>query len=150
MFAALLKEAFPLGHVYTTESLGGAAVWNPPGTFPLGWRTNTKMGFYMARLLRARIALCARGMLFFDRHHPSEPHWYLQLLGTEPGLQNKGIGSSLIQPVLDRCDREGLRAYLEASKERNVSFYARFGFFVAEELKVPHGPTVWAMWRDPR
>jgi len=26
-------------------------------------------------------------------------------------------------PVLDICDREGLPAYLESSKERNVAFY---------------------------
>jgi len=149
LFAALLKESIPFGEVYTTEALDGAAIWNPPGTFPLGWRTNTKMGFLMARLIRARIAVCAQGLLFFDRHHPAEPHWYLQMLGTDPQLQGKGIGSSLIRPILDRCDREGARAYLEASKEENVPFYARFGFFITEEMKVPRGPTVWAMWRDP-
>jgi len=42
-------------------------------------------------------------------------------------------------------------AYLESSKERNVTFYSRFGFRVTDEVRMPGGgPTVWLMWRDPQ
>ncbi|HLN43163.1 MAG TPA: GNAT family N-acetyltransferase [Acidimicrobiales bacterium] len=150
MFQALLGEALPLDEVYTTESLRGAAIWNPPGTFPLGWQGNARMGWTMARLLRHRLVDRAEGLLYFDRHHPKEPHWYLQMLGTEPEWQGKGIASSLLSPILERCDQSGHRVYLEASKEKNIPFYARHGFVVTEEMQVPKGPTVWAMWRDPR
>ena len=88
--------------------------------------------------------------MYFDRHHPTEPHWYLQMLGTEPQWQGKGIASALLAPVLDRCDRSGQRVYLEASKEQNISFYARHGFTVTEQMQVPKGPTMWVMWREPR
>lgn len=108
------------------------------------------MGWTMARLMRHRLLDRASGLLYFDRHHPKEPHWYLQMLGTEPEWQGKGIGSSLLAPILDRCDRTGERVYLEASKEKNIPFYARHGFVVTEEMHVPKGPTMWAMWRDPR
>ena len=48
-------------------------------------------------------------------------------------------------------DAEGAPAYLECSKERNVSFYARFGFKVTKELNtVIGGPRIWLMWREPR
>ena len=152
LFVALIREALPLGEVYTTGSLRGAgAFWNPPGTFPLGWQANARMGWTMARLIRLRLLRCAPGLLFFDRHHPTEPHWYLQMLGTDPEWQGKGVGGpSLLAPVLERCDRAGERVYLEASKEKNISFYARYGFTVDDELHVPKGPTMWAMWRDPR
>jgi len=150
LFVGLMREALPLDEVYTTEALHGAAFWNPPGTFPFGWQGTTRMGWTTARLLRGRLARCAAGLLFFDRHHPTERHWYLQMLGTEPDWQGKGVGSALLSPVLERCDRAGERVYLEASKEKNISFYARFGFAVTEELHIPKGPVVWAMWREPR
>jgi len=54
-----------------------------------------------------------------------------------------------MQPVMEMCDREGVPAYLESSKERNIDFYSRFGFRVLEEVKLPRGPKMWPMWRDP-
>ena len=84
-----------------------------------------------------------------SRHHLREPHYYLAALGTDPSHQRKGIGSALIQPVLDRCDRESLPAYLESSKRTNIPFYERHGFEVVEELEVPGGPKLWPMVRRP-
>jgi len=53
--------------------------------------------------------------------------------------------------VLGRVDREGMPAYLETSKERNIAFYARHGFAVTGEVSAPAGgPTLWLMWREPR
>ena len=72
------------------------------------------------------------------------------MLGTEPERQGNGIGSALMQPVLDDCDEHGIGAYLESSKERNIAFYGRHGFKVTEEILLPKGPPVWGMWRDPR
>ena len=57
----------------------------------------------------------------------------------------------LLKPVLDRCDDEGLGAYLESSKEENIAFYNRQGFELTRRLDLPAGcPPVWAMWREPR
>ncbi|HLK43152.1 MAG TPA: GNAT family N-acetyltransferase, partial [Thermoleophilia bacterium] len=72
------------------------------------------------------------------------------VLGTAPPAQGKGVGSALLAPVLERCDREGVPAYLESSKEKNVPFYRRHGFEVTREIQLPDGPMLWAMWRDPR
>jgi hypothetical protein len=52
-------------------------------------------------------------------------------------------------PVLERCDREGQRVYLESSKGRNIPFSERHGSVVTEELPVHRGPVVGAMGRDP-
>jgi GNAT superfamily N-acetyltransferase len=148
-FRALLRAAFPFGAVYTGADGRAAAIWNPPGTFPMGWYADAKLGATTARLVGPRIASCARGLLQFQSHHPKERHWYLQMLGTQPEWQGKGAGSAIIAPVLERCDRTGERIYLESSKERNIPFYARHGFEVSEEIAIPRGPVVWAMWREP-
>lgn len=149
-FRSLLRASLPFGEVYTADDGRCTAIWNPPGTFPMGWYTDARLGFTTARLVGLRIAACAGGLLYFASHHPKERHWYLQMLGTQPEWQGHGAGSAIIAPVLERCDREGERIYLESSKERNIPFYRRHGFEVTEEVRVPRGPVVWAMWRDPR
>ena len=149
-FRALLRVALPFGEVYTTDDRGSVAMWNPPGTFPLGWRQDALLGLTTARLVGPRIVPRAPGLLYFASHHPREAHWYLQMLGTEPASQGHGAGSAVIAPVLRRCDRDGARVYLESSKERNIPFYARHGFEVTGEIQVPGGPVVWPMWREPK
>jgi GNAT superfamily N-acetyltransferase len=149
-FRSLLRASLPFGEVYAIDDAQCAAIWNPPGTFPMGWYTDARLGLATARLVGWRITACARGLMYFASHHPKERHWYLQMLGTHPEWQGRGAGSAVMSPVLERCDREGERIYLESSKESNIPFYARHGFKVTAEIRVPSGPVVWAMWRDPR
>jgi ribosomal protein S18 acetylase RimI-like enzyme len=136
--------------VYTTNEYAGAAVW----TLPDRWRMRTLESLALALrilpVIRHRAALLARGWAMVEDAHPRDPHYYLAILGTEPDLQGRGIGSALMKPVLDGCDRDEIPAYLESSKEQNIAFYARHGFRVTGELEMPEGPTVWKMWRDPR
>jgi ribosomal protein S18 acetylase RimI-like enzyme len=138
--------------VWTSPGLASAALWAPPGR----WRTTPQEDLSLARALLhprllARLPLVVRGLLDLERRHPREPpHWYLAFLGTDPQAQGQGLGSAVIGPVLAQCDADGVAAYLESSKERNIAFYARHGFRVSAELHLPRGPTLWAMWRDPR
>ena len=46
---------------------------------------------------------------------------YIWIDGTEPTAQRLGLASAVMQPVLDRCDRERIPAYLESSKAANTS-----------------------------
>lgn len=85
-----------------------------------------------------------------DALHPTEAHWYLSTIGTDPDQQGRGVGSALMAPGLERCDAEGVRAYLESSKEANLPFYRRFGFEVTSEIVTEGGPTIWQMWREPQ
>ncbi len=82
-----------------------------------------------------------------ERQHPTEPHYYLAMLGTDPAHQGRGIGSALLAPVLERCDEEGLPAYLESSKESNIAFYARHRFDLTKPFQLKGGPTMYFMWR---
>jgi GNAT superfamily N-acetyltransferase len=86
-----------------------------------------------------------------QQHHPREPHWYLYHLGTEQPRRGAGIGTALMRPVLEQCDRERLPAYLEASSVRNRRLYQRHGFRDLAPLPLPAGgPTLYPMWRDPQ
>ncbi|GAA2631502.1 GNAT family N-acetyltransferase [Streptomyces vastus] len=90
------------------------------------------------------------GQLTAQVHPAGTAHEYLWMIGVAPGRQNEGLGTALIQHVLDRCDREHLGAYLEASSDRSRALYERLGFtFMGRTVDLPDGPHMWPMWRDP-
>lgn len=149
-FTSQIRRPYlPLGHVHTTEDLGGAAIWGPPELPPPSWRTLVQLLPTAPFLVGRRMAAGLRLLAEVDALHPREPHWYLATLGTEPARQGRGIGSSLLSAGLAEVDESGLPAYLESSKERNVPFYARYGFEVVDVLRVDGAPPLWRMWRPP-
>lgn len=136
--------------VWMTDDGRSAAVWAPPKQ----WRIPPKRFVrFLPRALRAAGVrsfppLAALGET--ERRHPRGDHWYLAVLGTDPDAQGRGLASAVMSPVLDRCDAEGIAAYLESSKEENLAFYARHGFEVTGTIDLRFGgPRVWTMWRDP-
>ncbi|MGV9272857.1 GNAT family N-acetyltransferase [Streptomyces griseosporeus] len=92
------------------------------------------------------------GRLTAGIHPAHRAHEYLWMIGVAPGRQGEGLGSALLAHVLDRCDRDGVPAYLEASSARSRALYARLGFATLTErvLDLPDGPRMWPMWREPR
>lgn len=147
----LTKDLLPHGGVFTTEDRAGAALWAPPGKpVPRGLAMLLGVLPVAPYVVGRNFSRTIRCLAQIEAIHPREPHWYLATLGTDPPRQGRGIGSALLQPVLERCDAEGVRAYLESSKEANVPFYRRQGFEVTGEVRLPGGPPVWTMWRDPR
>ena len=150
-FTADAGNRMKLGHVYTVDGVQGACQWQPPGQYK-----PTVSDFFgvlpaSLALFRGDVLKATRYLARMEKLHPSEPdHWYLAMIGTHPDHQGKGIGSALLQPILERCDREEVPAYLESSKESNVPFYARHGFALREPMETEGGPTIYPMWRDPR
>ncbi len=149
-FAAFQKIQLPHGHVYTTPGYEAAALWAPPGAWkvPLSQvlrNTPTFLKLYGWRLFPNLQVLST-----LEKAHAEEPHYYLEFIGTDPVHQGKGFGAALLQPMLERADQEGVGMYLENSKESNIAFYGRFGFDVRRTIALRNGPTMWAMWRNPR
>lgn len=85
-----------------------------------------------------------------DEHHPAEPHWFLPLIGVDPRRQGGGIGGALMAHALERCDADGLPAYLESSNPSNVPFYERHGFEVVGLIQKGSSPPIRPMYRKPR
>jgi GNAT superfamily N-acetyltransferase len=150
MFRLRVGSLLDLGETYTTDGHLGGAVWAPPGRWELSPLRGLALMLRIVPMTRARTPLLATGWTKIDAVHPREPHYYLAILGTEPDAQGQGIGSALLAPVLDDCDRNEIPAFLESSKRSNLAFYARHGFRVTGELDLPEGPHIWLMWRDPR
>lgn len=155
-FAAGLRYGVLFGRVDTTDDGAGTALWLTPG------QTDITPG----RMIRSGMALLPltlgmgafRRFLAFvsygDRVHSElmrEPHWYLLNLAVDPQRQRQGIGSALIEPVLQRADHERQLCYLETNNPANLPFYARHGFEVGHAGQVPDGgPAFWGLVRKPR
>ncbi|MHB8467633.1 MAG: GNAT family N-acetyltransferase [Acidimicrobiales bacterium] len=151
LFQVLMKAHYlSMRTTWTTADQVGGALWAPPGHWKIPNWDVFKAGPGLAVAMGLRSIPALRFLEVVDRQHPKEPHWYLGILGTSPAHQGKGVGSALMQPVLERCDREGVPAYLESSKETNIPFYSRHGFVLTGEISAPGGPTVWPMWREPQ
>ena len=152
LFATLLQGHYlPLGTVWTTPDAAGAALWAPPGKAVVAPTTVLRYGPRLIAAMGRRSLIGLQALTHVERLHPKEPHWYLGVLGTRTSSQGKGIGSAVLGPALERCDQEGIAAYLESSKESNIAFYRRHGFEVTGEIPLPRGgPTVWPMWRSPQ
>jgi ribosomal protein S18 acetylase RimI-like enzyme len=151
LYRARLRQALAHWEIWTTAELASVAVWKGPGD------DKTTLAHELARVrcflhprLISRLPLLAIGTMAMRRRHPrTPPHWYLSLLGTDPQARGRGLGSAVLEPVLEQCDAEGLGVHLESSKESNIRFYARYGFGVTGELHLPRGPAMWTMWREP-
>jgi ribosomal protein S18 acetylase RimI-like enzyme len=152
-FKAWLEKIYlPKGNVYTDSDRKAGALWAPPGKWKMSVGVQLRLTPAMFRIVGVRrMPLILKGLAMMDKHHPDDqPHWYLAVLGTDPEYQGKGLGSAVMKPVLDRCDADGVGAYLESSKEANIPFYRRHGFEVTGEVHLPEGPPLWPMWRDPQ
>lgn len=91
------------------------------------------------------------GRLTGEIHPADRAHEYPWLIAVTPERQGQGLGTALIQSVLDRCDREGVPAYLEASNPRSRELYERLGFaFTGRTVDLPDAPPMWPMWCGPR
>jgi GNAT superfamily N-acetyltransferase len=86
-------------------------------------------------------------------------HWLVHMMGVEPARQGRGLGSRLLESVLEATADSRIAvgappALLTTHQERNVIFYQRAGFEVdgVEEVALTGEPAyrVWRMRRPAR
>ena len=144
--------SLPLDEVFATDDCIGSALWYPPGKWKIGFIKQLSMLPDMIRVSSLRgLRRFVNVVESVEKVHPRKKHYYLQFVGVDPDHQGRGLGSALLKPVLQKCDREGCGAYLENSKEANLDFYKRHGFAVTDEINPDRGaPPLWLLWRDPR
>jgi GNAT superfamily N-acetyltransferase len=143
-FRAIAESYLAYNETYSVDEGASAAVWAPPGA-----EDDVELPAVLGAVVEEYAERLFEILGLMEEKHPVEPHYYLFLLGTRPERQRRGLGSSLMAPVLQTCDRDRVPAYLEATSECNKQLYLRHGFEVTDEIPLPSGPTMWAMWRLP-
>ncbi len=140
-------KAFAHGGAYVANGFAGTALWLPPSVEPDDEA--------LIELLQSTASEHSQQHAFqvFDemgRYHPSEPHWYLPLMGVDPFQQGQGVGSELMKHALIPCDRDHTLAYLESTNPKNVPLYERHGFELLGTIQVGTSPPLFPMLRKPR
>ncbi|WP_433890534.1 GNAT family N-acetyltransferase [Streptomyces sp. CA-111067] len=152
MMGAFVDMALADGYVDIAEDGSAVALWM---SMPAGGAHGDESADGPAEFRKSidpdneRIEQIVR---ILDESHPTDrPHEYLQLIAVSTELHGQGRGADLISNVLDRCDRDGLHAYLEASSLRSRRLYERLGFvFTGTTIDLPGGPHMYPMWREPQ
>jgi GNAT superfamily N-acetyltransferase len=149
-FFAVFVDAYARhDETYVVGGALGVALWAPPGVAPVAPDDEEAFGESLATILGPDAERSAEITALLEGSHPQTPCWYLQFLAVDPARQGQGLGSALLGPMLGRCDRDGVPAYLEATSPRNRALYERQGFVVVDELTLTDGPSLWTMWREP-
>jgi ribosomal protein S18 acetylase RimI-like enzyme len=128
------------------DACSGVALWLPPG---VGADEEA-----MGAIAQEAVPPAAQQAVFgvFGRlgeFHPTEPHWYLPLIGVDVTRRGRGYGSALLRHALARCEKDRLPAYLEASSPRNKVLYERHGFEQLGVVQAGDAPPLWPMLRRP-
>ena len=150
-FGVLFDGRVDDGNVHVAGDGAAVSMWDPPGGGSIAqaeldrrWDTEFEPGAGPGERERLEAYEAAA-----DAMVPSEAGWYLGVLATDPDHQRNGLASAAIAPVLQRADRDHLGVFLETGAQENLSFYARAGFEVTDEVILPDGPTLWGLQRSP-
>lgn len=148
LFAAFLATGLSHGAVDMTLDGAGAAVWFSVRNGELAG--GDEMDAALLRAVPENKRLGAMAELTEGRH-PAGDHAYLQAIAVTAARRREGLGSVLLAPMLARCDKAGLGAYLEASSAGSRELYLRHGFTdLGRPVELPDGPPMWPMWRAPQ
>jgi ribosomal protein S18 acetylase RimI-like enzyme len=144
---AFAGKAFEHGTGHQVSGFRGAALWLPPGIHP----DQEALGAILQEGLTAdRLEEVSSVFERMGSFHPSDPHWYLPMIGVDPAHQGHGYGSALLRHALLQCDKDHVPAYLESSNPANVPLYERHGFVVLGTIQVGSSPPIFPMLRAAR
>ncbi len=152
MFHSLCSTAVqrPDHEIHVAGEAQAVAFWHPPDRWRLTTRETLAIVPVLLRVWRYGSVRGIRLTSAMEKAHPAEPHYYLEFIGTTAAARGTGAGATLMRDMLDRCDRDGVPAYLENSNPRNHAFYSGHGFRTRGSIDVPGGcPPLVPMWREP-
>ncbi|BCJ48253.1 hypothetical protein GCM10010168_26130 [Actinoplanes ianthinogenes] len=129
-FGYLFDKRVGLGAVYVAEGGNAVAIWEPPAT---GAVTPVPAPSMPADV-RERLDAYDRMM---HALLPTEPYWYLGVLGTHPDHHGRRLGHAVMAEGLRRAADAGLPAVLETATEGNVRMYERAGWKVIASATDP-------------
>ena len=141
---AVRRITLPAGEVLVDDALTTAALVLPPGGLDVAPLDQARQlpGLVRASGLR-RLPTVLRGLVRLEAAHPRDwPHRTLLTLGVDPAHHGQGRGSAMLRALATRAPEP---VYLETSTPRGVRLYARHGYSLRSELRLPGGPPVWTM-----
>lgn len=69
---------------------------------------------------------------------PKALMYYLWFIGVDTEYQNKGIGSTFLNEIIEDSEQKRRPIYLETSTLKNLPWYKKFGFEIYNELDLSY------------
>jgi ribosomal protein S18 acetylase RimI-like enzyme len=149
-FALELEHVImPVGEVWTTDGLPGAALVAPPGKWRLPISAQARHAPQFARVFGRRLPWGLGLLTKMESKHLKEPHVYFPYIGIRPEDQGRGLGSGVMSAPLAHADEQHLPCYLEATCPDNARLYRRLGFEDIGTLTFLGSPPLALMRRPP-
>ena len=149
-FSLLMRARIALGMPVLVArgnaGVQGAAMGN--ATAPPPWPSDLEEEW--DHLARAIPGFKDRAALYdgiAESSKPPVPHYYLGVIGMDPSVSGRGIGTQLLTSFCDlsASDRLSSGVYLETANPSNVRFYERAGFAVTGRGNLG-AATLWCMF----
>lgn len=128
---------------YENEILLGTFIVEKPGISKL---KRLKGAFLLiGRLLPLLFQLPVKTLRFLNAYMgmtrsaaPSSPHHYLIMIGVNPEVQGRGIGTAMLRHLLQvvNSDHNSHGIALDTENKENVNLYQRWGFVLRHEEKI--------------
>lgn len=112
-------------------------------TYPDKKKTNLKSILLDVKLIFFAVGLknikktLARETLI-NKVQPKELKYYLWFIGVDPKYQNEGIGTILLDELIEDSEHKKRPIYLETSTLKNLPWYQKFGFQIYHELDLSY------------
>lgn len=153
LFEFLTRYGLNYGTVFsTTENVNDISIW---------YRVK-KVKNYLIRAVRSgylrftrnvsrdmvlRFRYCIGELGKIHASTVNTPYWYLNFIGVDPPFRGRGIGSTHLEKMLIKIDREKLPCYLESFTEENIKWYEKYNFKVIDSFEICNS-RVWALLRE--
>ena len=118
------------GQIYLTDDLTGVIICND---------STDKLPILEEAYLTAQFVIKVTGLIgikkalrreeYIKQFHPKDEEFiYLWFMGLKKEAQGRGVGSAMLQEIIDRSNKEQIPIYLETSTDANLPFYGKNGF----------------------
>ena len=120
------------GQIYITEDLTGAIICsNSDDKLPILEEAYLTFQFVVKVTGIEGIGKTLRREKYINSFHPKDEEFiYIWFIGLKKSEQGRGVGSAMLQEVINQSNNEKKAIYLETSNEQNLKFYKKHGFEV--------------------
>jgi GNAT superfamily N-acetyltransferase len=137
-----MVEAQKYGGLYLPEGKTyGASVWSKPLDEKLTRQKSAeKKAFILEHMREVRLKTYTDIVEFMSEQADGllpENIWYLSILAIDPAFQGQGLGTGLVETIIDKADGMGIPTYLETYTPENKTFYKRLGYRVTASILEP-------------
>ncbi|MDB5012696.1 MAG: family N-acetyltransferase [Daejeonella sp.] len=149
VFAYYFEQSFKYGKVLLSDDRKACAIIMFPNKKALtlkGILLDVQM-FFVLGLKSVKMGFAREGKI--NAVHPADKRiYYLLFIGVLEEFQNQGIGSQLLDEIIQDSRVENRDIYLETYLDKNIALYSKFGFEIYNELNF--GFPVYCLKRELR